>query len=108
MLYVGILLSLGQSAVAIQTTVRILHDLLFPQPTILMREGLQIITIYTFDVIWWRRGSRDEDTGLQLSTAGILVGTLWLFLTVFFIASLASAHSTPPFYYPTPVLHFSR
>lgn len=73
-----------------------------------MREELQIITIYTFDVIWWRRGSRDEDTGLQLSTAGILVGTLWLFLTVFFIASLASAHSTPPFYYPTPVLHFSR
>jgi len=61
-----------------------------------MREGLQIITIYTFNSLWWQLDIRKR-------TTWILVGTLWLFLAVFFIASSAKVHSTPPFYYPTPV-----
>lgn len=101
MLHVGVFQNLGQSAVAIQTTVRISHDLWFLRPTILMREGLQIITLHTFATIWWQRGV------VKLSTAWILVGTLWLFLSLF-IAISASVHDTPPFYYPTPVWHCPR
>src|SRR6266511_4363960 len=68
---------------------------------ILMREGLEIITLHVFATIWWQRGVE------RLSTACILVGTLWLFLVVF-IAASASVHKTPPFYYPTPVWHSPR
>jgi len=101
MLHAGAFQTLGQSAVAIQTTVRTPRDLRLP--TILMREGLQIITFHTFAAIWWQRGV------VRLGTAWALVGLLWLPLAVFVITvSEVPWADKHPFYYPTPVWHSPR